>query len=172
MMGKNESIRWIYNSSKRYLWMIVLLTIISTLISGSFILLAIVSKKVLDIATKNITGSILYTSLFLFLIIAFQALANVISSNCRVYSQAKIENSIKKQLLQTLLQKEYQEIISLHSGELMNRFTSDVEIVAAGIVNFIPQIFSLITKIIGGICVLLSIDVEFTLIILVIGIIL
>lgn len=171
MMGKNESIRWIYNSSKRYLWMIVLLTIISTLISGSFILLAIVSKKVLDIATKNITGSILYTSLFLFLIIAFQALANVISSNCRVYSQAKIENSIKKQLLQTLLQKEYQEIISLHSGELMNRFTSDVEIVAAGIVNFIPQIFSLITKIIGGICVLLSIDVEFTLIILVIGII-
>lgn len=94
-MGKNESIRWIYNSSKRYLWMIVLLTIISTLISGSFILLAIVSKKVLDIATKNITGSILYTSLFLFLIIAFQALANVISSNCRVYSQAKIENSIK-----------------------------------------------------------------------------
>ena len=140
-------------------------------ISGSFILIAVVSKKILDIATKSTTGSILNTCVFLFGIIAFQAVANIISNNCRVRSQAKIENSMKEYLLTTLLHKEYQEIITLHSGELMNRFTSDIEIVAGGIVGFIPQMFSLFTKIIAGIWVLFTIDAKFTLIILIIGMI-
>ncbi len=171
MMKKNGTIKWIYKCSKRYLWMVGLLTIISMAISGSFILIAVVSKKILDIATKSTTGSILNTCVFLFGIIAFQAVANIISNNCRVRSQAKIENSMKEYLLTTLLHKEYQEIITLHSGELMNRFTSDIEIVAGGIVGFIPQMFSLFTKIIAGIWVLFTIDAKFTLIILIIGMI-
>lgn len=171
MMKKSGTIKWIYNCSKKYLWMVGLLTINSMAISVSFILLAVVSKKILDIATNNTTGSILNTCLFLFGIIAFQAIANIISSNCRVRSQAKIENSMKDHLLTNLLHKEYQEIIAMHSGELMNRFTSDIEIVAGGIVGFIPQMFSLFTKIIAGIWVLFTIDTEFTLIILLIGMI-
>ncbi len=171
MMKKNGIIKWIYKCSKKYLWMVGLLTIISMAISGSFILMAVVSKKILDIATKSTTGSIINTCIFLFGIIAFQAVANIISNNCRVRSQAKIENSMKEYLLTTLLDKEYQEIITLHSGELMNRFTSDIEIVAGGIVGFIPQIFSLFTKIIAGIWVLFTIDAKFTLIILIIGMI-
>lgn len=170
-MKKNGTIKWIYNCSKKYLWMVALLTIVSMAISGSFILLAVVSKKILDIATNNTTGSILNACLFLFGIIAFQAIANIISSNCRVRSQAKIENSMKEHLLTTLLHKEYQEIITMHSGELMNRFTSDIEIVAGGIVGFIPQVFSLFTKIIAGIWVLFTIDTKFTLIILIVGMI-
>ena len=170
-MKKNGIIKWIYKCSKKYLWMVGLLTIISMAISGSFILMAVVSKKILDIATKSTTGSIINTCIFLFGIIAFQAVANIISNNCRVRSQAKIENSMKEYLLTTLLDKEYQEIITLHSGELMNRFTSDIEIVAGGIVGFIPQIFSLFTKIIAGIWVLFTIDAKFTLIILIIGMI-
>ena len=171
MMKKNGIIKWIYKCSKKYLWMVGLLTIISMAISGSFILMAVVSKKILDIATKSTTGSIINTCIFLFGIIAFQAVANIISNNCRVRSQAKIENSMKEYLLTTLLDKEYQEIITLHSGELMNRFTSDIEIVAGGLVGFIPQIFSLFTKIIAGIWVLFTIDAKFTLIILIIGMI-
>ena len=53
----------------------------------------------------------------------------------------------------------------------MNRFTSDVGIVSAGLVGFIPQIFSLFTKIIAGIAVLFTMNVSFTLVILSIGLI-
>ena len=98
MMKKNGIIKWIYKCSKKYLWMVGLLTIISMAISGSFILMAVVSKKILDIATKSTTGSIINTCIFLFGIIAFQAIANIISNNCRVRSQAKIENSMKEYL--------------------------------------------------------------------------
>ena len=170
-MLKNNTIKWIYQCSKKYLWLVILLSLISMAISGSFILIAVISKKILDIATKNTSGSIINTCLFLLGIIVFQALANIASSNCRVRSKAKIENTLKERLLSILINKEYQDIITFHSGELMNRFTSDVGIVSDGIVSFIPQIFSLFTKIIAGIAVMLTIDVKFTSIILIIGMI-
>ena len=170
-MLKNSTVKWIYQCSKKYLWLVILLSLISMAISGSFILIAVISKKILDIATNNTSGSIINTCLFLLGVIAFQALANIASSNCKVRSKAKIENTLKERLLLVLINKEYQDIITFHSGELMNRFTSDVEIVSNGIVNFIPQIFSLFTKIIAGIAVMLTIDLKFTLLILVIGMI-
>ena len=98
-MLKNSTVKWIYQCSKKYLWLVILLSLISMAISGSFILIAVISKKILDIATNNTSGSIINTCLFLLGVIAFQALANIASSNCKVRSKAKIENTLKERLL-------------------------------------------------------------------------
>lgn len=169
MIKKDNTIRWMYFCSKKYLWMVILLSLLSMGISGSFILIAVVSKQILDIATGNVSGNVLEVCLYLVIIILAQAIMNIISSNCKVRSQAKIENNIKQHLLLVLFEKEYPDILKLHSGEIMNRFTSDVEIVASGVVGFIPQILSLFTKLIAGIIVMFAIDKNFTLVILIIG---
>ena len=48
--GKS-AVCWIYQYSKKSLWLVILLALISGAIAGSFILLALVSSSLLDVAT-------------------------------------------------------------------------------------------------------------------------
>ena len=66
----------------------------------------------------------------------------------------------------SLLAKEYTAVSGLHSGEILNRFTSDIRIVVEGAVNLLPQIISLGTKLVVGLGVLFFLDWKFTLIVL------
>lgn len=55
------------------------------------------------------------------------------------------------------------------SGEILNRLTSDIDIVVGAVVGLIPQAISMITKIVAGLAVLFSIDARFTAAVLGIG---
>ena len=68
-----------------------------------------------------------------------------------------------------ILKKQYQEVSKIHSGEILNRLTSDVDIVVGGVVSLIPQAISMLTKIAAGLFVLFSIDARFTGLVLLIG---
>ena len=57
-----------------------------------------------------------------------------------------------------LPKKQYQEVSNIHSGEILNRLTSDVDIVVGGVVSLIPQAISMLTKIAAGLFVLFSLD--------------
>ena len=57
----------------------------------------------------------------------------------------------------------------VHSGEILNRLTSDIDIVVGGIVSLIPQAISMLTKIVAGVFVLFSIDARFTGLVLCVG---
>ncbi len=167
--NKKNALHWIYSYSKQYLWMIFLMALISTGIAAGFIALAVVSKQILDTATGNQNGNLLGLCLTLLAIIAGQGIGNIINSNIRVRSQTNIENKMRSGLLGSLMKKKYQKILGIHSGELMNRLSSDVEIVAGGIVGLIPQVFSLFTKIIAGLGVMAVMDWKFTVVILLAG---
>ena len=53
--GKS-AVCWIYQYSKKSLWLVILLALISGAIAGSFILLALVSSSLLDVATGGKEG--------------------------------------------------------------------------------------------------------------------
>lgn len=162
-------LKWITSNSGKYLWWVILLSFNSMLISLCFILIALLSKQILDLATGDRSGSIVLMSLYLIMVILFQALCNIVSSNCKIRAQVKIENRLKENMLLKLLSKQYEEILEFHTGELMNRFTSDIEFVVAGLISFIPQVISLFTKIIAGLGVLFYMDKNLTLGILLAG---
>ena len=61
-----------------------MLAVFSGLIAGSFILLALVSSCLLDIATGSREGSVWLQVLFLVMLILLQAVLNIASSNLRI----------------------------------------------------------------------------------------
>lgn len=167
--NKSNTLKWIYEYAKESLWRILLLTVLSGMMAGSFILLALVSSRLLDIATGSREGSIGREVFFLILLIALQALLNILNSNLRVRATTKIEMQIRKGLFASILKKQYQDVMHIHSGEIMNRMTSDIDIVVSGVVSLLPQTISLFTKLAAGLAVLFSIDARFTLIVLAVG---
>lgn len=170
MEKKLKPIQWIYHHSKKYLWAVVLLSLISAAIAGSFVILALLSSLILDTATGTRNGNIAICSILLLGFIGLQAILNVISSNVRVRVSGKIEMAMKREVFLSVLKKSYLDISQIHSGEILNRFTSDIDLIVGGIVGIIPQVISIGTKLLAGMLVLFHIDYKFTLVILTVGV--
>jgi len=171
MKNKNKAIKWIIKHSKKQLFKIILLSFFSGLIALSFIVLALMSRKIIDIATGNAYGNIYFWGIGIIVIVFLQALLNIIISNITVIAKGNIEIEIKRSLFLSILQKQWKEFSKFHSGEIINRFTSDIEIVVTNVVTIIPLAVSLATKLAAGIAVLIYIDYKFTFAVVFVGLV-
>ncbi len=78
---------------------------------------------------------------------------------------------MRTNLFNTILVKKYDKINSYHSGELMNRMTSDTKIVTDGIATIVPNMLYFITQFVGAFVVLILFDWKFTMVFIVAGIV-
>ena len=72
-----EALLWIYKNCKKYLPIIAVITIFSAIVSLSAVLLALLSKDVIDIATKNKEGSLVLYGALLLITIAVQIILHI-----------------------------------------------------------------------------------------------
>lgn len=170
MTKRLDSLLWIYGYSKKHIWKVFSLVFISALIALTFILLALFSKQVIDIATGKQKGELWYYIALFIGVIVLQAVLNILNSNVRVRASGKIEMNMKKGVFNSLVGKELTELNKYHSGEYINRLTSDIGIVVEGIVSILPQAVSMAVKLIAGLSVMFFIDLWYTLILVACGI--
>ncbi len=151
-------LKWIFKRTKRYLPAVGLIAVLSGVVSLSFVYLALVSKDVLDIATGSKEGSLLTCGILLLATVIVQIAINAFDVILKAYVNGKLTISFRNHLFSLVSSKKYAKISTYHSGDLLNRFTSDSDVVISSVVNIIPQVFSMITKIIGGLWALISLN--------------
>lgn len=83
---------------------------------------------------------------------------------------ADLDRDWKKGLLHGLLHGEYEAVASYHSGELINRLNNDVRTVDDGLVGTIPNVASMLTKLIAAMAVLVALEPRFSLVIVAAGV--
>ena len=173
-MTKKESnkttLKWIYARIKKYLPLITAVSVVTALSACTGVGIALVTKQIFDIATKDSQGSILFAGLILFIIIAAQVLLSAVQSFLSAYTGGKLTVNIRHYLFSVLLKKKYSSLSAYHSGDLLNRFTSDTETVVSNSVTIIPSITSIVTKIVTGIGAMLILNPYLAVIILMLGI--
>lgn len=173
-MTKKESnkttLKWIYARIKKYLPLITAVSVVTALSACTGVGIALVTKQIFDIATKDSKGSILFAGLILFIIIAAQVLLSAVQSFLSAYAGGKLTVNIRHYLFSVLLKKKYSSLSAYHSGDLLNRFTSDTETVVSNSVTIIPSITSIVTKIVTGIGAMLILNPYLAVIILMLGI--
>ncbi len=165
-----ETLKWIYKRTKRYFPAIMVIAVLAVLVSLSFIVLALLSKDVLDIATGNKSGNLAYYGIMLVAVIIFQIVFNGIQSILTTHTSGKLTISLRNYLFTVLSKKKYANITEHHSGDLLNRFTSDTDVLLNSVISIIPSVCSMVAKIVGGISTLLVLDSRIALIILCAGI--
>ncbi len=164
-------LKWLYKYIKGQLWWVVFLSFITGAISLGYILLALVSKKILDIATGDINGNMLIAVAEVVGVILLQGALNILYCNIVIRAIGKISIKIKQDLFCSLIGKKWTEVNVFHSGEILNRFTSDVDVVVRGVVDIIPSAISLGTRLVAGMFVLFAIDWRFTLAVVAVGLV-
>lgn len=164
--------RWIFCNYRSALWSTGILSALGILLSGSFIVVAWLSKEILDRASGSREGDLLPVCIVLGAVVAGQAALNLLQSVLKTWAQTRMENQIRLKSLQELMKTDYQTFRRWHTGEYMTRLTSDTEIVAGGVVGFLPQVISILTKLILGTAALLVLSWKAALLILAAGVVL
>ena len=170
------ALRWILMKSKSQFISIIILVFLYTALAVLGIYVAVCSKYVVNAATghdpayidNRMDGVLFYGILFASIIV----LEIIISIMQRIFVfriSAKLEISYKTELFSQIIQKEFADITKYHSGELLNRLTSDISTITGAIVTIIPSLTFMIVKLVGIFIVLMQISIPFTLIFLVAG---
>ena len=166
-----KALSWIYNCSKKYIPIIIINSLFSAIISLSSVFLALTSKSVIEIATGDKTGSLLNYGLTLLFLVVTQVCCNGIETYLKAYTGGKFTITLRNQIFNVIGNRGYAKISKYHSGDLLNRITSDIDIVQACVVNIIPSVVAMLTKIIGCIFALIMLEPKVAILVLIIGVI-
>ena len=79
---------------------------------------------------------------------------------------------LRKSLFSTLNNKKYSDTKNYHSGDILNRFTTDIDVVVNNTVSLIPDLCSMLSKILGCTIALMLLEWRIALLVLLFGIIL
>lgn len=158
--NKNKTLAflWVLKRSKKTLPIIGIVAMLSAVMSICSVVLALHSKQVLDIATGAADGELFDAAIKIVVIIAVQLLSWLIQFYLNAYSSAKLTVSLRSYLFDVITTKKYAEIKEYHSGDLLTRLTADGDTVVNSVVNIIPDVFFMVSRIIGGIAALMILN--------------
>lgn len=158
--------KWLYTVPGRKKWYIVWLTLVQALLGGSGVLYALLLRRIVDGATAG-DSPVFWTNLVLIIALAAAQLAlRAIIRWLTELSKSTIENAFKNRLAKTLLKKDYLRVSAVHSGEWMNRLTSDTVVVANGYVEILPGLAGMAVKLISAVVMIIVLEPLFAAILL------
>ncbi len=139
-------VRWLWQYSKPYIGrisLIMFLGIVNTVIT---LVMALVSKQIIDDATGGVKNKVLTLIVVYFVMILVTQAIGVFLTLARTMLNEKFSFGIRKQVYEKILSSRWLEVQKYHTGDLMTRMTSDAGNIADGIVTTIPAIISLIIE--------------------------
>ncbi len=161
--------KWILENGRKSYVFIALLTVGSIILSLISLQFSMESKRIIHIATGTVNEDFLSSCLrivfFLFLMLIVQIGINFLN----VHANSRFEIELKNNIFKKLINKDYLSVSVFHSGELLNRINSDVNIIVTGIVTIIPKLSLFLTSVIGAFIYLYRIDSFLALVILAVG---
>lgn len=170
------ALRWILQKSKSQLPSIILLVVIYGILAVIGVYVAIASKYLVNAATGNDPsyandplGGVAHYGMIFGGIVCADIFFSVLQRIFVFRISAKLEISYKTGLFQQILEKEFVDVSAYHSGELLNRLTSDIGTITGAIVTIIPQLTYMIVKLAGVFIVLVQISIPFTMVFVVGG---
>lgn len=142
--------------------------------STSYIGLALVSRRAINIATSgdfaDFKAQLITCGIWLLAIILGQLVLTIFASHLKAVISGRFEIDLRNRFFETITSRKYKDIKNFHSGELINRFTSDIDTVVGGVTEFVPQLISIATKIISGLIVIAAFSKSFSIIVIGVGI--
>ncbi|MCD8122320.1 MAG: ATP-binding cassette domain-containing protein [Clostridiales bacterium] len=165
------SLAWVIRKAKGSLRGILLTAFCEGIVSMLSVALALVMRGAIDSAVAGNPDAFLrWVAVFL------AVMAGTLGLNAalrQLYEavMASMENRIKTQIYDSILRSRYSGLKTFHTGELQNRLTSDVRIVAGNAADLIPDIVSMLVQLVCALFVLMALDWRFASIFLVGGLV-
>ena len=145
---KKSVLSWLTAKTKKHIPMLVIVTLLYVALAYLGVQAALETKGLLEIVQKNMarevtdqlsvwarifTGEMLVGSVRLIAVVVMILVLRVVTNDLTERLNIGLDKGWKKSLLHKLMHGEFSEVHAYHSGELVNRLSSDVNMVDRGI---------------------------------------
>ena len=100
----------------------------------------LVTKKLIDGATSGRAELLWRYGAALVVLIVLERILSVTSAQMSVRASARFQAEMQRMVTNSVIGKEYACLKPYHSGELLNRISSDVGVVKNGIMSLLPSL--------------------------------
>lgn len=163
------SLGWLNQVAKGKRRILALLILLQCVLGFSAVGYALFLQGIVDAAVSGDRGGLITSSLLLIGLLLFQVLLNGLYRFLEEHTKASLENALKERLFRALLTRDYGAVTNTHSGEWMNRLTSDTVLVSADMTNLLPSLGGMAVRMCAAMVTLLTIEMKFGLLLLVGG---
>lgn len=170
-MKQSSPILWVLHKIRNRIPALVLLTLSHIVYAFLGVLFALTSSDVVDTAVSGDTQAFIRACIIQACVIAAILLSLTFNRHLKEKLLVEMDRQWKQNLLHGLLHGEYSQVSAYHTGELLNRLNNDVRTLNTNLLNTVPNLASMLTKLIAALVVLIAMEPMFTLIIVAAGIV-
>lgn len=165
-MKQKHTLQWLSAVTGRAKGLVGLLVVVQTVLSVSSIAFAFILRRIINMAVDGVQGGFWASLALLVGILLGQIVLSAAGRFLSEYTSAAVENRFKHRLFSALLTGDYASITAVHSGEWMNRLTSDTTVVAGGVTQIVPGLIGMLVRLLGAVTAILLLEPRFLYILL------
>lgn len=147
---KNSALRWIWNTTGKIKMSVLALLLVQVVQGASAVCSAWLLRNVINEAVDHSKDGFTRAVLMFLGITIVQLTAAAFNRYLQEHTKSAVENRFKKQLFSSLMNRNYEDVTAVHSGEWMNRLTSDTVVIAEGVTVIVPEVCGMAVKLIGA----------------------
>lgn len=154
--GDKATLAWLISVSKGKKRHVAMLTLVQMILGTSSMGYALFLSTLVNEAVAGNRDGFLQSAALLVGLVLLQFILRSIARYLEEYCRSSLENNLKRRLFQCLLTKDYATVTATHSGEWLNRLTSDAAVVANGMTQILPGLAGTLARMISSLVLLIS----------------
>ena len=165
-MNQKNTLQWLSIVTGKAKLLVGVLVAVQAVLSVSSIVFAFVLRRIINMAVDGVQGGFWASLALLVGILLGQIMLSAAGRFLSEYTSSTVENCFKHRLFSALLTGDYASVAAVHSGEWMNRLTSDTTVVAGGVTQIVPGLIGMLVRLLGAVAAILWIEPRFLYILL------
>ena len=165
-MKQKHTLQWLSAVTGRAKGLVGLLVVVQAVLSVSSIAFAFILRRIINMAVQGASTGFRSSFVLLAGVIAAQIALGAVGRFLSEYTTTTVENRFKQRLFAALLTGNYASVTAVHSGEWMNRLTSDTTVVAGGVTQIVPGLIGMLVRLLGAVTAILWLEPRFLYILL------
>ena len=153
---KPNTLSWILRVSGKEKWNVVFLTAVQAFLGISGIVFAWLLRDCVDCAVAGNRSVFVEKAAAMVVLVLLQITFRALKRFLDEHTRSGMENCFKARLLEQILSRDYAHVTAVHSGEWLNRMTSDTVVVANGMTTILPDLIGTSVKLIGAVAALVA----------------
>ena len=166
MEKRQSALLWLSRTAGKDKLYVGFLVLVQALLGFSGVLYAFLLRSLIDAAVGGSREGLVSSALFLVGLVLVQLLLRALTRYLKEYCASDLENRLKKRLFSCLLRKDYAAVTAVHSGEWMNRLTSDTVLVAKSATNLLPNLAGMVVRLVAALAALVYLEPRFAMVLL------
>ena len=160
-MKQKNTLQWLSIVTGKAKLLVGVLVAVQAVLSVSSIAFAFILRRIINMAVQGASTGFRAVFVLLAGVIAAQIALGAVGRFLSEYTTTTVENRFKQRLFAALLTGNYASVTAVHSGEWMNRLTSDTTIIAGGVTQIVPGLIGMLVRLFGALAAILWLEPRF-----------